>query len=165
MLLIKGERHTPSQGTAASPRPSQPLLPLPAQDACGNAALAARIFPLHSGGRQGLGQQRTRLFIGIIKLPCNLTNDSGLNWLLLRPQSGKRKNSLSSRGHERTFNRFLSKSKRTHTLSPFATQMKQMKNGWLIKNTALEKTNQETCFSLNGPHIFLLLKIIWSPGD
>ena len=91
VLLIKGERHTPSQGTAASPRPSQPLLPLPAQDACGNAALAARIFPSHSGGRRGLGQQRTRLFIGIIKLPCNLTNNSGLNWLLLRPQSGKRK--------------------------------------------------------------------------
>ena len=64
---------------------------------------------------------------------------------------------------QRTFNRFLSKSKRTHTLSPFATQMKQMKNGWLIKNTALEKTNQEPCFSLNGPHVFLLLKIIWGP--
>ena len=96
------ESHTRPQGTAASPRPSQPLLPLPAQDACGNAALPARIFPSHSRGRQGLGQQRTRLFTGNIKLPCNLTNGSGLNWLLLRPQSGKRKNSLSSRGHAKS---------------------------------------------------------------
>ena len=31
--------------------------------------------------------------------------------------------------------------------------MKQMKDGGLLKNAALEKTNQETCFSLKGPQI------------
>lgn len=42
--------------------------------------------------------------------------------------------------------------------------MKWVKNELLIKNAALEKTNQETCFSLNGLQIFLVSKIIWSPG-
>lgn len=45
------------------------------------------------------------------------------------------------------------------------TQMKQVKNELLIKNAALERRSQETCFSLNELEIFLVFKMIWSPGD
>lgn len=47
--------------------------------------------------------------------------------------------------------------------SPFTTQMESVKNKLLIKNTALEEANQETCFSLNGWQLLLVFKIIWSP--
>ena len=113
-LLIQGEPHTLPGNSSLSllpshPHPEQALLPQlkiivgAASCRCGSS----RRVP----GKTGPVLQRTRLFIGNIKLMCNLTNDSNLNRLLLRSQSGKRKIPLFSKGHNRTFNRFLSKGK------------------------------------------------------
>lgn len=79
--------------------------------------------PVPFRGKMGTVLQRTRLFIGNIELKCNLTNDSNLNRLILRPQSGKRKKPLFSKGHNGTFNRFFQRANEQTNL-PFTTQMK-----------------------------------------